>query len=557
VKGGEAVSLSRRNIFRRSFAPLVVAGTVLASTPTIPPVVASNSSAISSADAAWPLFGRDRNNTRFSPLTQIDTTNVSKLGVAWTASLGQYQVLSESYPQVIDNVLYVTSNTDEILAFNATTGKLMWRYASPVDFSLSTGVGGYGVSVNRGVAVDNGKVYIVTFDGKLQAVTEDTGERLWQSQVADPHAGYYETMAPTVWNGIVFAGSSGSQDGVRGFVSAFDANTGKLLWRFYTVPAPGQGWVPKGRHGGGAVYMPPTVDPTTGLVYVGTGTPSPVLLGTGRAGANLYTDSILALQAKTGKLVWAYQETAHDQWSYGAASPSVIFDATVNGTKVHAIGEAGKDGHFYVLNAATGKLLYRPTPYVKINHPVPTTKGVISCPGTVGGSPYSPTAYSPLTHAAYISGIELCFKITITAAATGGERDFAGTRAPVGKPKGTLSAVDVNSGKFIWKRSMGPMIGGASVTASHILFTSGQDGTFYAIDDRTGKTLWTANVGLATGSAPIMYAVNGTEYVAIVLGGSAVTGAQKLGRLGASVLVLKLGGAKVKPLPSPGVAVVQ
>jgi alcohol dehydrogenase (cytochrome c) len=554
LKGGEAVSLSSRNLLRKSIAPLVVAGTVLASTPGIPPVAASSRAAVSAANDGWPLFGRDRNNTRFSPLTQIDASNVGKLGVAWTASLGQYQVLSESYPQVIGNTMYVTTNTDEILAIDATSGKLLWRYASPVDFSLSTGVGGYGVSVNRGVAVDNGKVYIVTFDGKLQAITQDTGERLWQSVVADPRQGYYETMAPTVWNGIVFAGSSGSQDGVRGFVSAFDANTGKLLWRFYTVPAPGNGWVPKGRHGGGAVYMPPTVDTSTGLVYVGTGTPSPVLLGTGRAGANLYTDSILALQAKTGKLAWYYQETPHDQWSYGAASPSVLFDASVNGATVHAVGEAGKNGNFYILNAKTGRLLFAPIAYVKINHPVPTTKGVISCPGTVGGSPYSPVAYSPLTRAAYISGIDLCFKITVTASASGGERDFAGTRAPVGKPKGTLSAVDVNTGTFIWKRSMGPMIGGASVTASHILFTSGQDGTFYAIDDRTGKTLWMANVGLATGSAPIMYAVNGTEYVAIVLGGSAVTGAQKLGRLGATVLVLKLGGGAVTPLPSPGVA---
>jgi PQQ-dependent dehydrogenase (methanol/ethanol family) len=533
--------------------PLVVAGTILASVPGAAPAAARGAVAASPANDSWPYFGRDRNNTRFSPLTQIDSSNVGKLGVAWSAGLGPYQVLSESYPQVIGNTMFVTTNTDEILALDATTGKLLWRYASHVDFSLSTGVGGYGVSVNRGVAVDNGKVYIVTFDGKLQAVTEDTGERLWQSVVADPHAGYYETMAPTVWNGIVFAGSSGSQDGVRGFVSAFDAQTGKLLWRFFTVPAPGHGWVPKGRHGGGAVYMPPTVDTTTGLVYVGTGTPSPVLLGAGRAGANLYTDSVLALQAKTGTLAWYYQETPHDQWSYGAASPSVLFDARVDGATVHAVGEAGKDGNFYVLNARTGKLLFPPVAYVKIHHPVPTTKGVISCPGTVGGSPYSPVAFSPLTHAAYISGIDLCFKITITKSAQGGERDFAGTRAPVGKPRGTLSAVDVNTGHFIWKRAMpGPMIGGASVTASHMLFTSGQNGTFYAIDDRTGKTLWTANVGLATGSAPIMYSVKGTEYVAIVLGGSAVTGAQRLGKLGATVLVLKLGGTAVKPLPSPG-----
>lgn len=426
-------------------------------------------------------------------------------------------------------------------------------YASPVDFSLSTGVGGYGVSVNRGVAVVNGKVYVVTFDGKLQAITEDTGERLWQSQVADPHAGYYETMAPTVWNGLVFVGSSGSQDGIRGFITAYDANTGKQVWRFYTVPKPGQGWVPKGRHGGGGTYMPPTIDTRTGLLYVGTGTPSPVLLGAGRAGANLYTDSILALQAKTGKLAWYYQETPHDQWSYGAASPVVIFDAHVGGRTVHAVGEAGKNGLFYILDAGTGRPLSTPLAYVKVRHPAPTTKGVVACPGTIGGSPYSPVAYSPRTHAAYISGIDLCFKITVTGSGQGGERDFAGTRSPVGKATGTFSAVDVNTGQFLWKRALTtPLIGGASVTASHLAFTSGQNGIFYAFDDRTGKTAWTSNVGLATGSAPVIYSVKGTEYVAIVLGGSAVTGAQHLGKLGATVLVMKLGGAPIRPLSSPG-----
>ncbi len=534
-------------------ATFVLVGAGVLSYPSLAagPARATATAAVAGAD--WPYFGGDRDNTRFSPLTQVNPGNIKKLGVAWTAGLGPYQVLSESFPQVIGSTMFVTTNTDEIIALNAVTGQETWRYASPVDFSLSTGVGGYGVSVNRGVAVSNGKVYIVTFDGRLQAITEDTGERLWQAQAADPHAGYYETMAPTIWNGIVFVGSSGSQDGVRGFVAAYDANTGKLLWRFYTVPAPGHGWVPKGNHGGGGTYMPPTVDTTTGLVYIGTGTPSPVLLGTGREGPDLYTDSILALQARTGKLVWYYQETPHDQWSYGAASPVVLFDAQIAGKKVRGVAEAGKNGLVYLLNAATGKLLFAPLQYVRVNHPAPTTKGVVSCPGTIGGSPYSPVAYSPLTHAVYVPGIDQCFRIKITGAATGGERDFAGTRSPVGKASGTFSAVDVNTGKFLWKLKLPtPMIGGASVTASHLVLSSGQDGTFYAFDDRTGKVVWTADVGLATGSAPVLYEVKGTEYVAIVLGGSAVTGAQQLGKLGASVLVLKLGGAPIKPLPAVG-----
>jgi len=535
----------------RSVASFLLIGSLFAALPgTRAPAVSARAA---TGNQAWPYFGGDRDNTRFSPLTQVNPANVKKLGVAWTASLGQYQVLAESFPQVVGKTMLVTTNTDEIIAFNAATGKMLWHYASPVDFSLSTGVGGYGVTVNRGVAVDNGKAFIVTFDGRLQAVTVDTGERLWQTTAADPHLGYYETMAPTVWDGLVFVGSSGSQDGVRGFVSAFDEKTGKQVWKFYTVPAPGHGWVPKGRHGGGGTYMPPTVDPSSGLIYVGTGTPSPVLLGTERQGPNLYTDSILALNAHTGKLVWYYQEVPHDVWSYGAASPITIFDVHKGGKTIHAVGEAGKDGHFYILNAATGKLLFPPAAYVTVHHPIPTTKGVLACPGTLGGTPYSPIAYSPLTHAAYISGVDICFTLTVTGKATGGERDFAGTRIPSKKKSGTFSAVDVNTGKFLWKLKLpSPMVGGAAVTASHIVFTAGQNGIFYAFDDRTGKTLWTANVGLATGSAPIAYAIKGTEYIAIVLGGSAVTGAQNLGKMGAAVLVMKLGGSPIKPLPAAG-----
>jgi PQQ-dependent dehydrogenase (methanol/ethanol family) len=509
---------------------------------------------VGSADDAWPYFGRDRDNTRFSPLTQINAANVKDLGVAWTYNLGQYQVLAETYPQVVGKVMYVTTATDEVIALDAVTGKQLWKYAPHVDFSLSTGIGGYGVTTNRGVAVDGDKVYELTFDDRLQAISQATGEQLWEATVADPHQGYYETMAPTVWNGLVFVGASGSEDGVRGFVAAYDATSGKQVWRFYTVPAPGQGWVPKGRHGGGGVYMPPTIDTRTGILYAGSGTPSPVLLGTGRAGSNLYTDSILALQARTGKLIWYYQEVPHDQWNYGAASPVVIYDANINGKTVHAVAEAGKDGHVYLLNAATGKTLFAPLAYVPVHHPVPTTKGVVSCPGTVGGSPYSPMAYSPLAHAAYVPGINLCFFIKLTKAVTGGERDFAGTRSPATKhPTGTFSAVDVTTGTFLWKLNMPtPMIGGAAVTASNLVFTGDQHGTYYAFDARTGKTLWHANAGLAFGAAPIVYAVNGKEYVAVVLGGAATTAAQHLGAVGATVLVLQLGGKPITPIPSPG-----
>ena len=202
----------------------------------------------------------------------------------------------------------------------ARPGNINWTYTPEVDFSQSTGVGGYGVSVNRGVAAEGGKLFMLTFDDKLQAVEQKTGERLWSSTVADPATGAYESMAPTAYDGKVYVGDSGSEDGVRGFVAAYDQKTGKQLWKFYTVPKAGTGWVPKGG-GGGTIYMPPTIDPKTGIVYVGTGNPAPVIVGAKRPGKNLYTDSLLALDANTGELLWYHQEQAHDLWDYDAESP--------------------------------------------------------------------------------------------------------------------------------------------------------------------------------------------------------------------------------------------
>jgi len=363
-------------------------------------------------------------------------------------------------------------------------------------------------------------------------------------------------MAPTVWGGLVFVGSAGSEVGVRGFVAAYDANTGKQVWRFYTVPAPGHGWVPKGRHGGGTVYMPPTIDMHNGLLYVGTANPSPVLLGTGRAGPNPYTDSILALQPRTGKLIWAYQEVAHDLWNYDAGSPVVIFDVHTKGKTIHAIGEAGKSGFFFVLNAGTGKPLFRPLAFVREHHTPPTTKPTLQCPGTLGGSLYSPVSYSPLTHAAYISGVNMCFIVQLTKQPVGGETDFAGTRTPEKKtPTGTFSAVDVDTGRFLWYKAMPtPMIGGSMTTASNLVFTGDQHGVLYAFDARNGQILLRAHLGLGFGSAPIAYAINGREYIAVAVGGSASTGANHLGPIGATVVVLTLGGKRIKSFQSPGVS---
>jgi alcohol dehydrogenase (cytochrome c) len=499
----------------------------------------------------WPFFGRDRDNTRYATEDGIDTSNVDELGEAWSTGLGPDQYLMESYPTVIGRTVYVTTSTDEVMALDGASGEIKWTYTPEVDFSQSTGVGGYGISVNRGVAVEDGKVFVLTFDDKLQALSQKTGERLWSSEVADPSTGAYESMAPTAYDGKVFVGDSGSEDGVRGFVAAYDQQTGKKIWQFYTVPKAGTGWVPKGG-GGGTIYMPPTVDTTTGTIYVGTGNPAPVIVGAKRPGKNLYTDSILAIDADTGKLLWYHQEEAHDLWDYDAESPVVIFGTEVDGKKVRAVAEAGKNGLLFILDAKTGEDLFPPVPFVKRHHTPPTRKGTLECPGAVGGSQYSPLAYSPEVHAVYVSGINLCMVLRVTTEVVGGEKRFGGDRVVPADTKktGTFTAVDVGNGKVIWKRAMPtPMDGGATASAGGLVFTGDQQGVLYAFDAANGDNLWQGDLELAFGSAPVIYTIDGTEYVLATVGGAALTASEELGQVGARVVALKLGGKPLDPGP--------
>jgi alcohol dehydrogenase (cytochrome c) len=498
----------------------------------------------------WPYFGRDRDNTRFAPQKQVDASNVSHLGVAWRNDLGSEQFLMESFPVVVGQTIYVTTSTDEVVSINAVTGHTNWIYTPAVDFSLSTGVGGYGVTVNRGVAVEGGKLFLLTFDDHLQALSQATGEKLWSTEVVDDSTGAYETMAPTVYDGMVIVGDSGSEDGVRGFVAAYSASTGKQLWRFYTVPHAGTGWVPK-EGGGGTVYMPPTIDTSTGIVYVGTGNPAPAIVGTKRPGANLYTDSILALRATSGQLVWYHQEVAHDLWDYDAESPPVLFTTKVKGHSVRAIAEAGKSGYLFILNAATGEDLFPRVAFVKEHHSTPTTEGTLECPGAVGGSQYAPLAFDPEAGDVYVSGVNLCQILTVNSKHYG-EKDFGGDRTTPSneKPSGTFTAVNVTTGKIAWAHNMStPMIGGATATSGNIVFTGDQHGNLYAFEAKTGKQLWTGNLGLAFGSAPVIYTIAGKEYILAAVGGSALTASQNLGPIGARLVALTLGGS---PLPSTG-----
>lgn len=524
------------------------------STPSTPTAAASPATTNPTApdeqfsEDDWPLTGRTRENQRYATQTEIDKDSISRLGMAWSNNFGGDQYLQTALPVVVDGVLYVTTSTNEVYAFDAATGETKWKYTPQVDFTLSTGVGGYGVVNNRGVSVADGKVYLLTYDGTLKGISANTGEELFSSRVLDPATGAYENMQPQVYDGKVYVGSSGSDQGVRGFVAAYDGKTGKQVWRWYTIPKVGQGWRAKGT-AGGTVYMAPTIDTQNGNVVFGTASPAPTIDGSKRPGPNLYTASVVALKADTGKLVWYHQESPHDLWGYDAASPVILADVDIDGQTRRIATQTGKNGFLYMLDAQTGEEVHPALAFSKQAHSKPTRKGSLQCPGPIGGSQLDPKAYSPRTQAEYITSIEFCFLLQVSDDKTA-EGSYGGKRVVPSDatPFGRFDAVDLKTGRFLWRKKMPtPMAGGAVATASDLVFTIDQKGVMYAFDARSGDEVWKANLGLAGAAAPIVYAVDGKEYVAAAIGGSALTSSNKFGPVGSAIVVLTLDGKKIVP----------
>jgi glucose dehydrogenase len=492
-------------------------------------------------DADWPVFGGSADNTRYSPLAQIDAADAGQLRVAWTRAEGFGQSTWESFPVVVGTTMYLTTSTGVVWALNAATGALRWSYAPRVDFFRPRAGQGATFPANRGVAVAGGLVYELTFDCRLIALDARTGRLRWQVPVADPRQGYYETTAPVTWDGIVFAGSSGGDSGARGFIAAYRARDGREIWRRYTVPAPGHGWMPAtGRHGGGAVWMPPVIDTATGILYASTGNPSPDFVGTARPGADPDTDGILALDARTGGLAWFTSLVPHDTSDYDAASPPVLIRAAARGA-VRAVGEAGKSGLFALLDAATGRLLHPPARFVTTG-----AAATVTCPGDLGGSNYAPVAYDPVTRLAYVSGINYCGSYlrdspAEAAAHPAGAPDQGGSVQPAqAAPSGTFTAIDASTGAVRWQDPMpAPMLGGATV-AGRMVFAGSASGILYGFDAASGAIVWRRDLGAGFGSAAVVYAIAGREYLAIVSGGAAIAAINQLGPVGGRLYAFAL-----------------
>lgn len=471
-------------------------------------------------DRDWRLPGRTYANWRYSPLTQIDTSNVSRLELVKTVHTGVFASF-ETTPIVADGVMYVTTPVVDrrmkIMALDAATGRTLW--------STSYALGAFKICCgpnNRGAALAYGNLYVMTLDAKLLAFDARTGAERWEKRVADPAVGYSESMAPQVYDGIVVVGSAGGEWALRGFVAGYDARTGKQRWRWYSTDPKtfaGDSW----KTGGGTVWTTPAIDAAQHLVIFGTGNPNPDLDGSTRKGDNLYTDSIVALDVRTGKLRWYYQEVKHDLWDYDATSNVVLFDVHENGRTIPAAGEAGKVGWFFIVDRRNGRLLRKSAPFVAQNKNMFGKKSVL--PGANGGSEWSPPAYSPPLHRVYVLGLDQLMDFK----PHGGPQEpgFMHTGSVftnVQRPKvqtGTFTAIDVETGKIAWQyHSPKPMIGGALATAGGLVFVGEGDGTFSAFDARDGRRMWShAFVGGAN-APPVSYEVNGTQYVAIAAGGN-------------------------------------
>ncbi len=474
----------------------------------------------------WLLHGRTYSNQRYSPLSQIDADNVKHLTPAAMVQTGMTASF-ETTPVVVNGVMYVTTpmvnSKMKVMALNAATGAKLWSTTYDVGATkLCCG------PVNRGVGVGYGDVFVATPDAKLLALNAKTGALDWQTKVADPRAGYSETMAPQVYDGMVIVGSAGGEWPIRGFVAAYNAKTGKQIWRWHSTDPKsyeGDSW----KNGGGMVWTTPAIDPKRGLVIFAVGNPNPDLNGTHRKGDNLYTDSLVALHAKTGKLDWAYQEVKHDVWDYDAVSNVVLFDTkNAEGKTVPAVGEAGKVGNFFVVNRETGKLIRKSVPFVMTNDNMfkaPTKAGVKILPGANGGSEWSPPAYSPTTHDAYILGLNQLMNFKTEGSVTiPGQMRLGSTFKNVkqeGIQNGTFTAMNVDTGKIDWQAKVPqPMMGGALATAGNLVFVGEGNGWFDAFNAKTGKKLWHFQLGAGVNAPPISYEVNGKQYIAVPAGGN-------------------------------------
>jgi alcohol dehydrogenase (cytochrome c) len=491
----------------------------------------------------WPTYNGDIGGNRYSPLRQIDTSNVARLAPAWmftVANGGHLQVT----PVVVGGMMFVTV-ANECYALDAGTGRQLWHYGRPRTPRLTGNASG---GINRGVALSGDRVFMVTDNAHMIALDRISGAPLWDTEMADWHVNYNATSAPLAAGDLVISGTAGGDEGARGFVAAFDQSTGKEVWRFWTVPNPGEPgsetWVGKDlAHPAAAAWFTGSYDAGLGTVFWQTGNPGNDLNGDARLGDNLYSSSILALDVRTGKLKWHYQYTPHDVWDWDAAQPAVLVDAQWQGAPRKLLLQANRNGFFYVLDRTNGKLLLG-KPFVKkmtwasgigedgrpmrIAGKEPTAEGNTVCPALEGATNWFSTSFHPGTGLYYVQTLERCsVYIKRPTEWQAGKSFFGGTvnSVPNDKPEKILRAIDIQTGRIAWElpeMGAGDSWGGVLSTAGGIVLFGDDGGWLSAVEAKTGKRLWHFAVNDLWKASPMTYVFDGKPYVAVAVGSGIV-----------------------------------
>ena len=530
--------------------------------------------------AGWPTNGGNLANQRYSPLDSINRTNVGTLKGVWRTHLNGSgvapQFSGEAQPIVHDGLIFVITGADDVFALSVETGAVLWDHRANLDPKITSVCCGW---TSRGVGIGEGKIFVGMLDGRLLALDERTGKEVWSIQAERWEEGFSITSAPLYYDGMVITGFSGAEIGVRGRVKAYDARDGKLRWTFYTIPAPGEvghdTWPQDNEvwmHGGATVWNTPAVDPELGLIYFSTGNPGPDFNGAVRAGDNLFTASVVAVEARTGKYRWHFQEVHHDIWDYDAPNPVVLFDASIDGRMRKGLAQVGKTGWAYILDRETGKPLIgieeRPVPQEprqataatqpypigdaivpqhvdiapegfelvnqgRIFTPFHGDKGLIASPSLYGGANWPPSSYDPARHLLFVCASDVAGNFI------GGDRDF--TIPPDGQhyeggvvgfaplPRtGIFAAVDVTTNKLAWRqRWPDQCYSGSLATGGGLVFVGRNDGRLTALNSDTGLKLWEFQTGAGMNAPATAFEHNGKQYLVALSAGNLLIGSAK------------------------------
>ena len=558
---------------------------------------APDTSLVALPTTSWPTNGGNWYNQRHSPLTQIDRSNVASLKGVWRTRLGGSGAgpahSGEAQPLVVDGVIYVPTGASDLFALDVATGSILWEHRANLEEATGTVVCcGW---TSRGVAHGDGRIYLGQLDGKLVALDAKTGAVAWTVQAERWQDGFSITSAPLYYDGLVITGFSGAELGVRGRVKAFDATTGELAWTFYTIPGrgePGNETWPQDnelwQHGGGTVWHTPALDPELKLIFFSTGNPGPDFNGAVRKGDNLYTSSIVAVEVKTGRYRWHFQQVHHDIWDYDSPSPVVLFDLEIDGRPRKGLAQPSKTGWVYILDRTDGTPLVgideQPVPQeprqaTAATQPVPRgdafvpqhldiapegyrlvnggkiftpywTDYLVAKPGILGGANWPPSSYDPATGYLYVCAADAAFSFVAaeigTARPPAGQYFVGGAFGTNPLPQyGTFTALDMRTNTIVWQQHWANMCySGATTTAGGLVFVGRNDGRLTALDASDGKKLWEFQTGAGMNAPVSVFEHAGRQYVVAYSAGNLFAGSAK----GDSVWLFALDGA-LAPAP--------